>query len=428
MKRVIFLLTFCVLLWTSCGDPMNIKDSKGNVYGVVTDLSSAEPMRAAGVSLFVINGTDQYNKPILSLLLKTVTYDDGHFEYNDIDPGEYYLTVEMDGYDSVAMSITVEAGRTARADMQMSKIDTGLTVKTGTPTVNVTTVAFKGEYSYRKSSPNEYGFVYGNNQNPTKEKDVVIKASKYFVAEANDVKKGLYHVRAYATNSLGTTYGEDVEFEISGFPCVSTLPVSNIGDHTATLNGRIGYKGDPAYSEKGFVYSSSFSNPTVDDPQTSTTKKKVTGNSDDFSVNIDGLTTNTTYYVRAYVINDNSTSYGESVSFVATSYVPYVVVDALAIQRTDNSTGINLTDAIALCENSRVGGFSDWHLPTLSELSVMYTNKGVIGGFYNGLYWSSTFSGSLVTGSYYFAINFKDGSTSAPRKDTNCRVRCVRTL
>ncbi len=425
MNRVFILLTYCLFLWTSCSDPMNTKESKGNVYGLVTDLSSAEPMRAAGVSLFVISGTNRYNEPILSLLLKTVTYDDGHFEFNDIEPGDYYLTVEMDGYDLVKMSITVEAGRTARADMQMSKIDTGLTVKTGIPTVNVTTVAFEGKYSYRRNSPDEYGFVYGNNQNPTKEKDIVIKAAEYFVAEANVEKKGVYHVRAYATNSLGTTYGEDVSFEIIGSPIVTTLNANNIQDNTATLNGRIEYKGDPVYSEKGFVYSSSYSSPTIDDPESATQRITVKGNSDDFSANIAGLIKNSKYYVRAYVINANYTVYGESISFIATSDRPYVVIDALAVQKTDISSGTTWSQAGSLCDHSQVGGYSDWRLPSLGELSVLYTNRSMIGGFYNDVYWSDT--------SYYsntaWTIDFSTGVQNNTYYKTNSfRVRCVRSL
>lgn len=429
MKRYLSIALLLLLL-VSCTKTSN---GIGSIYGVVTEMKTAEPMRAAGVSLYVITGTDLYNKPILSLLLKTVTYDDGHFEFNDITQGNYYLTVEMDGYDEVALSITVEAGRTARADMQMSKVDTRITVKTGAPTVKINTVAFKGEYSYYNDDywPTEYGFVYGNEANPSKEKGIIVAGENNSWVSGNtysfscivkNLKRGTYHARAYAINKLGTTYGEDVSFEMTGTPVVTTLSATNVLDNTATLNGRIEFKGDPVYHEKGFVYSSSFPSPTLDDPESATQRIKVSGVSDDFSANIAGLNKNSNYYVRAYVINADDTIYGESVSFIATS-APYVVIDALSIQKTDISSGTTLSQAVDVCKNSRVGGYSDWHLPTLGELSVLYTNRSTIGGFFDEFYWSNS-RGNY----YYYAIDFgtgehKDSSTS------HCyRVRCVRSL
>ena len=51
----------------------------------------------------------------------------------------------------------------------------------------------------------------------------------------------------------------------------------------------------------------------------------------------------------------------------------------------------NWTDAKKMCEDYRGGGFSDWRMPTLEELSLICENlrkPGKIGGKTN--YWSST--------------------------------------
>ena len=432
LKFIIFI-SIALLLW-NCAGPI---EEKGNIYGVVTEYSSAEPMRAAGISLYTIEDDFDVNMSRIkrtSLLLKTVTYDDGHYEFNDIIPGIYHLSVEMEGYDYEETDVTVEGGRTARADMQMKHTDVGITVKTNSPTIGSNIATFLAEYSYQytKNAPTEYGFVYGINQNPTKEKDILIKGTKLstsggwssFKAEAKDLKKGAYYVRAYAINSLGTAYGENMSFEISGNPSVVTLDVTNIQDYTATLNGKIEYPGDPVYSEKGFVYSSSYSSPTLDDPESATKKVSVSGNSDDFSKNIDGLNKNTKYYVRAYVINSNSTIYGETVSFTATSDRPYVIVDAIAVQKSDITSGTTLTEASSLCKNSRVAGYSDWRLPSLGELSLLYTNRNTIGGFYSAFYWSSSWNGACP-----WTIDFIDGQQYGNRnKDNRYRARCVRTL
>ena len=426
MKKYLLLYLLPLFLY-GCTDSVDELDGKGDIYGVVVESTTANPVRAAGVSLYIQDET------MPSLLLKTVTYDDGHFEFNKIKSGQYILIVEMEGYKEEGMYITVEAGRTARADMQLKKIETGLTVITSAAIVDGKNVQFKGSFGYTSGKyPSEWGFVYGMEQNPSLTYDEVISTTtvqnKNFEAEIQDVDKGVYYVRAYAKNSNGVSYGANLSFEVKSLPIVSTLDVTNIGDHTATLNGKIVSKGDPAYYEKGFVYSKDFPKPTIDDPSSSTKRVPVSGNSDDFSANIADLSTNSEYNVRAYAISDDETVYGDVISFVATSYVPYVVIDGLAVQRSDSSNGTNWETAVDLCKQSRVGRYSDWHLPSLSELTLMYVNKNKIGDFYARLYWSSTLNGSFIAGKYYYAVNFSSGETSYPRRDEMCRVRCVRTI
>lgn len=425
MKKYLLLYLLPLFLY-GCTDFVDELDGKGDIYGVVVESTTANPVRAAGVSLYI-------DKTMPSLLLKTVTYDDGHFEFNKIKSGQYILIVEMEGYEEEDMYITVEAGRTARADMQLKKIETGLTVITSAAIVDGKNVQFKGSFGYTDygNYPSEWGFVYGMEQNPSLTYDEVISTTTVqygdFEAEIQDVDKGVYYVRAYAKNRNGVSYGANLSFEVKSLPIVSTLDVTNIGDHTATLNGKIVSKGDPAYYEKGFVYSKDFPKPTIDDPSSSTKRVPVSGNSDDFSANIADLSTNSKYNVRAYAINDDETVYGDVISFVATSYVPYVVIDALAVQRSDLSNGTNWATAVDVCKQSRVGGYSDWHLPRLSELTLMYVNKDKIGDFYAELYWSS--SDRYYAGYYYYyAVNFSSGETLSYRNYQMCRVRCVRTI
>jgi hypothetical protein len=48
--------------------------------------------------------------------------------------------------------------------------------------------------------------------------------------------------------------------------------------------------------------------------------------------------------------------------------------------------------AATLCNNLTIGGFSDWFLPSIEELKLMYTNlkKANLGGFSGATYWSSS--------------------------------------
>jgi len=216
----------------------------------------------------------------------------------------------------------------------------------------------------------------------------------------------------------------------SPLPVVSTLPTTNITANAATLNGKIENKGDPVYTERGFVYSKTFQNPSIEDDASATTKRIVSGTNTEFSANISELTTETTYFVRAYATNINGTAYGESISFKATSEKDYIILEAdgIMVQKYDISSGADWNTAKSMCESSRVGGFSDWRLPTIGELMSLCNQKSTIGGFNTtssgSQYWSST----PYSSSAFYAGNFYNCSKDYRGSGNSYRVRAVRSL
>jgi uncharacterized protein (TIGR02145 family) len=101
-----------------------------------------------------------------------------------------------------------------------------------------------------------------------------------------------------------------------GNPCVyqptlTTEAVTDITETSATLNGVISIVSEncdvPNNTEQGFVYSTEIQ-PTLEDTQ-------VNVNGTNISTTIDGLTPNTTYYVRAFLTNNLGDFYGDEVSF-----------------------------------------------------------------------------------------------------------------
>ena len=119
-----------------------------------------------------------------------------------------------------------------------------------------------------------------------------------------------YYVRAYATTSAGTGYGEQVSFTTrNGIPTVTTAEVINIGRGWANIVGNNIDDGGLSNTVRGVCWNTSH-NPTLGDSHT--VNGTGTGN---FSSSLTGLSASTTYYVRAYASNSYVTIYGSEVSF-----------------------------------------------------------------------------------------------------------------
>ena len=86
--------------------------------------------------------------------------------------------------------------------------------------------------------------------------------------------------------------------------------------------------------------------------------------------------------------------------------------------------------AARLCGDKASGGYSDWYLPSLHELNQLYINRIAIGGFTSWNYWSSTEAYGSSTAAWH--QNFYYGNYSA-NMGTNGRgvdynVRAVRSF
>ena len=146
-----------------------------------------------------------------------------------------------------------------------------------------------------------------------------------------DVTTGLaagikYYVRAYATNSANTTYGNEVFFTTTASataPTVTTTAVSTFHDTTATLGGNITATGGENATKRGVCWSTSTGPTTADSISEDTGGSYGTG---DFSFNVTSLTAGETYYVKAYAENAVDISYGDEVSFT-TLDVPTVTTE-----------------------------------------------------------------------------------------------------
>ncbi len=440
-KFIIAILILPLLFACTESEPNNESKKKtGSIYGVVSTESDAEPMRATAVELYnyeYSNTSYDLERHIGALLLKTVTYDDGHYEFNNLETGDYIVSVQANGYYRELFHVEVQSGREARADMQMSKIivNTYMTVSTLVPSAaSYSSYILNGScvytyYSDRK--PDSVGFYY------SKAKDKILSDHKIiatipsgtatakpfqFSVEAGGFTVGTWYVQAYAENDWGIEYGDIQSFSISDNPAVKTLTVTNMTGTTATLNGLIEHEGNPAYETRGFVYSSFFPNPTINDSATDTKNIVVSGKSKEFSANISNLTTGTKYHVRAYVTNSEDTYYGDVVSFMYET-VHTVTSCSLMLHKNDISAGATWDEAYELCKSSTTNGFTDWRLPSYGECSDLYSNRTKYG-IKDNKYW--TYNQNYSDRYYYY--DFYSNTKSYTYGTNSYHVRCVRTM
>ena len=174
-----------------------------------------------------------------------------------------------------------------------------------------------------------------------------------------------YYVRAYATNSLGTSYGNEVSF---------TTSLLTIGSNYA---GGIVFYVD-ATGQHGLVCAPSDQG--------------------------------------EFPWGCQNTNLGTSNAFGTG------MANTLAIVNGCSQRPI----AASVCTDLVLNGYDDWYLPSSDELSLMYQNLRTqnLGSFSNTYYWSSSQNSS---GSAWF-VNFGNGDVSNFSKSYYRRVRAVRAF
>jgi len=121
----------------------------------------------------------------------------------------------------------------------------------------------------------------------------------------------IYHFRVKTINSLGTTDGGDLTFSTpTSIPTLNTSSISNTTSNSARSGGNITSDGGAIITARGVCWATS-PNPTIYND------KSVNGiGTGSFVSNIRCLSSETTYYVRAYATNDVGTAYGDQESFL----------------------------------------------------------------------------------------------------------------
>jgi hypothetical protein len=133
------------------------------------------------------------------------------------------------------------------------------------------------------------------------------------------------------------------------------------------------------------------------------------------------------------------TAYGEEI-ILESDFVILQDVELMVQARDIVYDPISRNDAIRLCDNSFVGGYNDWRLPTDSELVAIFNQRDRIGNF-NVLgnrnhYWHSSrcWSSFALAWFYNGMVDMSTGQSLCYQPAGSlswtryARVRCVRTI
>lgn len=169
-------------------------------------------------------------------------------------------------------------------------------------------------------------------------------------------QRGNYTVTCEAANGT-ETLSQWTNTSIHESPVLSTNTPTNVTCNSATIVSSV--SGFPI-NERGVCIS------TTANPELNATTRRSSGSGEgNYSINLTGLTPNTTYYVRSYCICSEGVVYGNEVSFTTSN-------TSMPVVSTSEATNVSQTEAT-------VGGnVTDVGCPTMSEHGVCYSTTNAV--------------------------------------------------
>jgi plastocyanin len=228
------------------------------------------------------------------------------------------------------------------------------------------------------------GVCWGTTANPTVSDNKVIQGNGNGTFTANLTSltpNTLYYVRAFATNSEGTAYGNQVQFTtlLTSVAALTTTAATLITSTTATSGGEVTDDGGEPVTARGICWGIA-ENPTIAD----SVSEDGTGTGV-FESNLTELSPNTTYYIRAYATNSVGTAYGTQVTFKtleAAQGADEVWIEGSAFNPVTITITANTTvkwtnkDGMAHTVTSDTGDFDSGNLDANATYSHTFTTTG----------------------------------------------------
>jgi uncharacterized protein (TIGR02145 family) len=186
------------------------------------------------------------------------------------------------------------------------------------------------------------GIYWGKLPNPdsTGVKLQIGKDSGAFYDTLSGLTPGVkYYVKAYATNSQGTSYGSETFFTTQiNLPTIITSQATNVQPTSALIGGNITEDGGYRIIQRGIYWG------IATNPQLTGSIVGLDTGKGQFTYTLTGLSRAITYYVVAFATNIKGTSYGSQISFSTQPGLPTVYTSTvLNISASSATVGGNIS-------------------------------------------------------------------------------------
>ena len=365
------------------------KDDMNDVivyHGQVVYINTTNPF--PDLTVKVTNGNDTH--------CQTQTDAGGNFSLkvrvNEID-GSYYLLAG----DETCVPKKVSLGGYGQAEVDLGVIEVegpALPVVTTKPVTDISdnkATSGGNVTADGRASVTARGVCWSKSEYPTIDDEHTQNGSGLgeFKSQMTNLEAGAtYYVRAYATNRIGTAYGEQFEFtSLNGLANIITDPASAVTSTSLVIGGNITDDGGYPIIERGICYSDIISEPTIYDNKVVRGKGK-----GEFSTPITGLSPSTTYYFRAYAINEKGEAYGNTQTILTKNGLPIVDAKVISCGGIFDFDKIGFSSLFYTIQGNVIdnGGseitargicYSDQPYPTVSNSSVV--NADIGEGYYS---------------------------------------------
>lgn len=194
---------------------------------------------------------------------------------------------------------------------------------------------------------NERGIFWSATQNPEShgsKVEIGNGTGSFSISISDLIPNTTYFVKAYAINSKGTSFGNQVDFttaQILKTPTVTTKEITAITTNSATVGGNVESDGNSIVTERGVFWG------TTPTPQTDGEKLQIGSGTGAFSSTLTNLSSDKTYYTVAYATNSIGSGYGSPQSFTTLSggSSNSLLTNLISYWKLDETTGQTANDS-----------------------------------------------------------------------------------
>ena len=334
MKSKLLILSALLSLFSCVADEVA---STGDIAGVVKDRTTSETLQGCLVSLTPSGKS-------------TSTGTDGRYEFRDLEPENYSLEFSKEGYNAEKKSVAVVAGRSATADVMLSKKEVTLALRLSEESLDFGDLESSRELFLSVDDAQSVNVSVKSNASwlhVSPESGVVTKSGLKLtvLVDRDGLSENDYSSSLTISSSLGSIT-VPVMMKVADASAPEVKIAGDFYEITETsfkIDGLILKTGGSPITSYGHCWAEK-PEPTINDSKTNLGGTSEVG--EYTSTANKGLATGKTYYVRAYAENKHGVGYSESVQITLTKIEKAKVetLDAAEVKNTSAKLVGKITD------------------------------------------------------------------------------------